>query len=453
VSSVAAQRGAPRVAWVVVAGGTFAYLCAVTQRSTMGVAGVAAADRFQSSAAALSTLTVLQLVVYAALQVPIGVLVDRLGPKVVLATGAVLMICGQVLVAQSTTLDFAVCGRILVGAGDATTFISVLRLVNAWFEPRRVPVLSQWVGNVGGAGQVLSAVPFSALLRTGGWTDAFLTAAGLGGVGLVVILLLVRNGPHGAQHGAATMRGAVTALGMSIRRPGTQLGFWSHFVTQSSGVVFALFWGYPFLVSATGLPATTAATLLSLQVVSAIVVGPVLGVLTARFPLRRSNLVLGIVVLMGVVWTVVLAWPGVPPLWLLTVLVVVIGAGGPGSQIGFDYARTFNPVTSLGSANGVVNVGGFTASFTMMLAIGVILDAVHAAVPEDGLYSLTGFRIAFCVQYVVIGFGVAMLLHARHRTRRRMEDLEGISVGPVWVALVRAARRRRSEIPTRTDAH
>jgi MFS family permease len=108
-----------------------AYLCAVTQRSSLGVAGVAAAHRFGASAAALSTLGVLQLVVYAVLQVPVGVLVDRYGPKRVLAVGAMLMLGGQVLVALSTVLPAAVAGRMLVGAGDATTFVAVLRVIAA----------------------------------------------------------------------------------------------------------------------------------------------------------------------------------------------------------------------------------------------------------------------------------------------------------------------------------
>ena len=98
--------------WLIFAGGVVAYLVAVTQRSSLSVAGVDAAERFHSSAAALSSLAALQLVVYAALQIPVGVLVDRLGPKALLAGGAVLMVSGQVIVALSPELAGAVVGRI-----------------------------------------------------------------------------------------------------------------------------------------------------------------------------------------------------------------------------------------------------------------------------------------------------------------------------------------------------
>jgi MFS family permease len=431
-----------RTAWAVFTAGTVAYCCAVLQRSSLGVAGVAATERFHATAAALSTLAVLQLVVYAALQVPVGVLVDRYGPKALLCTGAVLMAAGQVTVALAPALPVAVVGRMLLGAGDATTFIAVLRLVATWFPGGRVPLLNQWVGNVGQLGQVLSAVPFAALLSLAGWQSAFLAAAGLSGVALVVVLLLVVDDPPGATHQrAADLREALRALRAAARRPGTQLGFWSHFVTQSSGVVFALLWGFPFLVRAAGLPPVLAAALLTVQVAAGLAVGPVLGVLTARHPLRRSNLVLGIVSVMAVTWAVVLLWPGTPPLPLLGLLVVAIGIGGPGSQIGFDYARTFNPARGLGGANGLVNVGGFTASFVMMQVIGLLLDWQHSVlhVPE---YGMQAFRVAFTVQYVVVGTGTVLLLHARRRTRRGMADEDGILVDPLWTAVGQAVRRR-----------
>jgi sugar phosphate permease len=234
----------------------------------------------------------------------------------------------------------------------------------------------------------------------------------------------------------------------AFRRPGTQLGFWSHFVTQSAGTVFSLLWGFPFLVFGLGYDPALAAAMLTILVGAGIVFGPVLGVLTARHPLRRSNIVLAIVCAMAVAWAVVLLWPGPQPLWLIVLLLVVIGVGGPGSMIGFDFARTFNPQRNLGSANGVVNVGGFTASFITMYLIGLLLDLqdsvrVTGGAPHD-LYALDSFRVAFAVQYVVVGIGVIFLIRARRRTRRQLHRDEGIQVAPLWVALSRAWQARRS---------
>lgn len=432
-----------RLPGLVFAGAVAVYLCAVLQRSTLGVAGVAAADRFAVSAAALSTLGVVQLLVYALLQVPVGVLVDRYGPKAVIAVGATLMAAGQVVVAFSDTLPVAVVGRMLVGAGDATTFVAALRLVNAWFPPRRVPVLSQWLGNLGQLGQVLSAIPFATLLGLAGWTTAFLGAAGMSGIALVVALVVLVDAPGGGRTGSADLRGALVALKGSVATRGTRLGFWAHFVTQSSGVMFTLLWGYPFLVSAVGLARPVASALLTVQVLAGFAIGPLLGGLTSRFPLRRSDLVLGIVLLLGVAWTLVLLWPGTPPIALLVALVVAMGIGGPGSQIGFDYARTYNPPASLGGASGFVNVGGFTASFSMMFLIGLLLDLQHG-ITGAPLYSLGAFKVALSVQYLVVGGGTVAFFLTRRLARRDLQR-EGVRVGPLWTAVRSRAGARRSE--------
>ncbi|GAA0995591.1 MFS transporter [Subtercola frigoramans] len=434
-----------RRSWVIFGVAAIAYIAAVLQRSTLGVAGVAASDRFQTSAAILSSLAVVQLIVYAALQIPNGILIDKVGPRWLVVVGTAVMAVGQLILAFSPDISIAIVGRILVGAGDSAIFISVIRLVNSWFSGRIVPQVSQWMGNLGALGQILSAVPFAYLLHLAGWSVAFASAASVAVLAFVLSLIVLRDRPKTVMAPLApSFRTVLGRLGPTLKRPGTQLGFWSHFVTQSSGTVFSLFWGFPFMVSALGYDTGFASGLLVVIVVTGLISGPILGLLTARFPTRRSNLVLGIVAMLAIAWSTVLLWPGTPPVWLVILLVIAMGVGGPGSLIGFDFARTFNPPHTLGSANGVVNVGGFTASFTMMFLIGVLLDLQHNLGWNTNLYDLNAFKIAFCVQYVVIGAGVIFLLNARRRARRQLEEDEGISVAPLWVALTEAWTQRKT---------
>ncbi|POH61631.1 MFS transporter [Cryobacterium zongtaii] len=437
-----------RRSWLIFSFGSFVYLSAVMQRTSLGIAGVSATERFGGSAAVLSSLAVVQLIVYAAAQIPVGVLIDRFGPRVLMLAGTVLMVAGQLTLAFAPSITLAVAGRMLVGAGDAAIFISVIRLITSWFSGRIVPQLSQWFGNIGQLGQVLSAVPLAWVLHEFGWTPAFLGATLVAFVAFVVVVVGVRDRPAGSpdQPRPQSWGSALTQLRHSLARPGTQLGFWSHFVTQSSGTVFTLLWGFPFMVYGLGYESSMAAAMLTIPVAAGMICGPILGVLTARHPLRRSNIVLGIVTVMAATWAVVLLWPVAPPFWLIVLLLIVLGGGGPGSLIGFDFARTFNPQRSLGSANGVVNVGGFLASFVMMFLIGVLLDLQDGWRQAQGggsdLYSLESFRVAFTVQFLIVGIGVVMLVRTRKRTRRLLSRDEGIEVAPLWVELSRRMRRR-----------
>ncbi|MDQ1601904.1 MAG: hypothetical protein QOD68_3378, partial [Actinomycetota bacterium] len=110
-----------RRAWLVWSVGIAAYIVAVLQRTSLGVAGLEATDRFETSASVLASFTVVQLVVYAGLQVPAGLLLDRFGPRALIATGAAFMALGQALLAVSPNVPLALVGRVLVGAGDAVT--------------------------------------------------------------------------------------------------------------------------------------------------------------------------------------------------------------------------------------------------------------------------------------------------------------------------------------------
>jgi MFS family permease len=429
----------PRRAWVVWGIAVSAYGVAVFHRASLGVSGVAAQHRFGATAAVLSLFSVLQLAVYAGLQVPVGVLLDRVGSRRLVAAGAAVMAVGQLVLASSHSIGLAVLARVLVGAGDALTFTSVLRLVSVWFAPRRVPLMTQVTGLVGQVGQIAAAYPLVALLRAAGWRQAFTAAGLLGLVVAVVAGLALRDSPPGTAvirgtAGVAEVRGH---LRDAWREPGTRLGLWTHFVTQFSATVFALLWGYPFLTQGEGRTPTEAGVLLTLLVVVAMCVGPVLGHLVGRWPYRRSVPVLAIVLSSAATWTVVLAWPGRAPLALLVVLVVVLAANGPGSMVGFDYARTENPPVRIGSATGIVNVGGFVASLVTILLIGVVLDVLTRGGPAS--YTLFDFRVAFSVQYLLWGIGLAGVL----RNRRRLRIARGVELDPFHRAVVRVRRERR----------
>jgi sugar phosphate permease len=406
-----------RRAWSVFAAGVAIYVLAVFHRSSLGVAGLLAADRFEIAATQLSVFTMVQLFVYAAMQIPVGALLDRYGAKRLLIAGVTTMTLAQFAFAFAESFQMGILARVAVGVGDAMVFIPLLRLVALWFPPVRIPMVTQLTGLLGQMGALVAASPLVAALHHWGWTPSFATAAAVGVLLGVVLVLVVRDSPY-PDHELDRVK--IRALARTVRSawdtPGTRLGLWSHFTVQFGATVFALLWGYPFLVAGQGLAPETAGLLLVLMTLTAVVCGPLVGTFVSRFPFSRSTLILGIVGAIAGVWAVVLLWPGRSPLWLLVVLVVVTAVGGPGSMVGFDLARTFNPPTRIGSATGIVNVGGFFASLSTVTLIGIILDIVAPGGPST--YTVDSFRIAMSVQYIVWAIGAAQILRYRRRVRR-----------------------------------
>ena len=466
----------PRYAHAVWLTAVAAYVVAVLHRSSFGVAGIEAAERYGTGASTLATFVVVQLVVYSGLQVPVGVVLDRFGPRRLIATGALLMSAGQLVIALATTTELALAARVLIGAGDALTFVSVIRLLPAWFSLKRVPLVTQLTGILGMLGQVAAAVPLVLVLQGPGWTTAFAGACVLGVVAALAVLVVVRDAPEapggirrwrrpgrgdddvplaallasaadrpgGAADGEEGGKGGdggegrdgrdgrdgedgedgartspparARVLGPTLRRPGTWLGFWVHFLGAYSTNALVLLWAFPFLVSGQGRTAAEVSGLLTVNVAAAVLAGPVVGHLSGHHPERRLRLVAVVAAAIGLAWLGLLLPSDPLPLWALAVFMATIAVGGPTSLLGLDIARSHNPRTRMGTATGVANSGGFVAALLTMLAIGLVLDLRGDGAGVE--YPLSDYRVALSCAGVTWLVGVVGLVVTARRVAR-----------------------------------
>ncbi|GAA4857634.1 MFS transporter [Kitasatospora terrestris] len=405
-----------RAAWAAWAIGCSVYVLAVVHRTSLGVAGLDATARFGIGASALATFSILQVLVYAAMQIPVGLLVDRFGPRRVLLLGVLLMSGGQLAFALSTGYGPALVSRAVLGCGDAMTFISVLRVAARWFPPARNPLVAQLTGLVGTGGNLVTTVVLAQALHSQGWTRTFGTIAVAGTAVFALVALLLREGPPGT-----SVLPVEPVRRLSVRRqirdswrePGTRLGMWVHFTTAFPAAAFGLLWGLPYLVEGQGMTRAGAGGMLSLLVLSSMAFGLLFGRLVSRSAALRMPITLTVLGVTALGWAVTLAWSGGhPPPWLLVLLLVVMGSNGPASLIGLDYARSSNPAERMGTASGIANMGGFIGAMVTLLGIGVLLDLLSDG---DG-YSAHAYRLAFCFQFLPLAAGTGMILRLRRKT-------------------------------------
>lgn len=428
--------------WLV---GVASYVIAVFARTSLSATGVDAAIRFDASPTVLSLFTVLQLAVYAGMQVPAGTVLDRIGSRRSIGVGTGLIFLGLIVIAFATSVPTAIFARVLIGAGDAFIFISVLRLAPAWFPTRHVPLITQLTGMAGQLGQILSLGPLVGLMLWQGWTAAFVAAGALTLLTGMLALAVVRNGggrvllslPAGpgpdvtnpvvdappALRESDVVERVVPPLERqrdivlrTWRNPGTRAGFWVHFTAPFSAYTFALLWGFPYMTEAEGIPENTALGILSFYVVGCMIFGPLFGVLTSRFATKRTALVITLVASHTAIWSVVLLWPGGAPVPVFYVLAFMLAAGGPASLVGFDFSRSTNPPSRLGIATGMVNTGGFVSTLLFVFLVGVILEVQGQSSPE--LFTSAGFSIAWAVQLPISVFGLIMMVRSSRRYRQ-----------------------------------
>ncbi|AOS62660.1 MFS transporter [Actinoalloteichus hymeniacidonis] len=447
---MSSQRHARR-AWLIWTFAVIVYLAAVFHRGSLGVAGTLASERFAIGPAALGVFTVLQVGVYAAMQIPTGLLVDRFGPRRVLTAAAVLLGVGQLLFAFVDSYPAALAARVTVGVGDALTWVSILRLVAAHFSARRYALVASVSSALGALGGVLATVPLGLALGQAGWTPTFAIAGVLTAAYAVIAVRFVRDTPPSTRPDEArtTPRGPAPGLREVLARvpkvwrvPGTRLAFWVHFSTMFLPGVLGLLWGFPYLVDGLGVAPGTASVLVGLLVFGGVFAGPLVGALIGHRPTCRIPLVLGYLLTAIGALTLLLSWPGDgPPLLVVAMAFVVFACGGPASSVAFALVRDYNDMAEVGTATGVANVGGHFATAFSALLIGVLLDVTAV----DGVGS---FRIAFLGVGALMVFGMTRTLVWWRRARAVVlaADARGESV-PVRLRQQRWDLRPAAPVP------
>ncbi|MCG8507937.1 MAG: MFS transporter [Rhodospirillales bacterium] len=350
---------------------------------------------FAVTGAALGTLSALYFYAYTALQLPVGLILDRWGPRRVLTLAALVGGTGSFVFGLAPDFTIAAFGRLMIGAGVAFAWIGTLTLISSWFPHGRFAMLAGLSSMIGVIGAIGAQAPLAALVDWAGWR-ATMTGSGLAGIAVsVIVWLIVRDAPAGklvknAPKPASFLAGLIQVLG---RPQSLILGL----ISFSAGVFLLAFgglWGVPYLVAAYGLSKPVAASGISLIMVGWALGAPLLGWVSDRFKRRKPPLVVGMSVAYLSILSVIYV-PGLPVGAAFALLFLTGFAGGVAITC-FAVAREHNPSHLGGAAMGVVNTLTMAAGAVYQPLIGWLLDLNWDGGMEAGaqIYSLETYRIA-----------------------------------------------------------
>jgi sugar phosphate permease len=381
---------------------------------------------FALSAAGLGNLSAFYYYAYAAVQIPTGVVVDRLGPSRMFLVGAVLAGAGSLIFAWAESAIVAGLGRALIGAAHGVAWVSMLKLVTHWFAPARFATLSGLSLAVGTLGAVLAGPPLRLLADSFGWRGVIAVSGALA-LGLALaIRLLMRDDPtqrgfashlpeahHDAPH--ASIAADLRAI---LRYPNPWLLALVNSGVCGAFLAFTGLWGVPLLSQVHGIGVAQAALVTSSMLVLFAAGAPVFGLWSDRLQRRKLPFAIGGSV-MVVGFAVLTAVPAAP-LGVLVPVLLAASFGAGSMALSFGFAKESAPLRLQGTATGVVNAGVMLGTLVQMPVIGLILDAHWQGVAINGVrqYDVAAFQAGLI--FLLAWVGLAMLLLAFTREPRRV---------------------------------
>jgi sugar phosphate permease len=384
---------------------------------------------FDTTGTSLGLLHASFFYLYAALQVPAGLLTDRYGARVIAAAGTALMSAGSLAFGLAPSYLVAFGGRLLVGLGASVLFVAVLRFCANWFRPAEFGTMTGVTFAVGILGGLAATTPLALAVAAVGWRA---TVAGLGafGVALAVGVVLfsqdtpddaglepIEDVPDRPEVDAATLkRYTVNAL----REPETWLlGVMLFFMTGVGITIFGL-WGIPYLVQTYDISVTEASVYLLAGNVGGMIGPTLVGWLSDRVGRRTEFIVLAAVVF-TLTWGVFAVFGAIPLLLVGAILLFgrVLRGGIP---LAFAVMKERHPDGASGTVIGIVNTMGWTGAAVFPVVLGAVLDAYWTGQTVNGtrVYTATGYRVAFGVSVAagVLSIACALALHRRMQRER-----------------------------------
>ncbi len=320
------------------------------------------------------------------MQIPTGILADRLGPRRLLTAGAVVAAIGTALFAMAQDAGAASLGRLLIGASVGVAFVCMLKLAAHWMPPRHYAFTSGVAIAVGVLGAVFAGAPLRLLVNEFGWRGVMWAVAALTCFVAVAIWISVRDDPaergylsyfegaHGTHgtHGNAHQSRLRDDLKEILRNRNVVLLFFIPGAACSMVLTFAGLWGVPFLTTHYRVSPTAAAALCSVMMVAFALGSIAYGAASNRIGRRKPLYIGGLIVSMAL-WSALIYvqdWPYA----VLAALLMAIGFFSGCFIVSFAFAKESGPARLSGTVSGISNMGVIIGPMIMQPLVGIILD-------------------------------------------------------------------------------
>lgn len=363
----------------------------------------------------LGLMTSAYFITFAAVQLPLGIILDRFGPRKVQAALLIVAAMGASLFAFGNDAITLAIGRGLIGIGVSGCLMAALKANVLWFPKEKIPLVNGIIFAFGTFGALSTTVPLEILIQSVDWRTVFWWLSGISVVSAILIYTLVPERPHAARVAVAG-QSAFSAQVSDLKQVYGSAFFWrlSFMVFLHNGVFlsYQALWAAPWLRDVAGLDRGGVAEAMLMFNVGMFAGVLSIGLLAER--LQKLGIptivpaVVGIVISIGIQVMFASAWTAYP-----AILCLVWGYFGSSSTLAYAVLNQHFPQNLTGRVNTAQNMLTFIAAFAVQWLAGVVIGAYDA--PGAGFYSADGHQTALIVFICVELAGLAYFLWPRRR--------------------------------------
>lgn len=399
--------------WLVWGLGALFFLYGFFQRVAPSVMHDHLMSEFHLTGATVGNLSAFYFYTYASLQIPVGLMVDRFGPRRLLFLGALICAAATLLFAWSTDSGLAHLARALVGFGAGFSFVCAMSLAARWLPAGRFAQVTGLLMMAGMIGGFLAQAPLAALVDEIGWRSS-LAGSAVVGLGLAALIwVVVRDNPPGPRppkSAAQGIGGLFASLGAVLSRRQNLITAWMCAAMTAPMLAFAGFWGVAWLMQTKGYDRPGAGAVASLLLLGWALGSPLAGWLSDRFRRRRAVIQLGsLVALLALAALIYLPWLPAPLLWALF---LITGAACGCMSVAYALVRGHNAPSELGATFGFVNCATTATGAIFQPLIGWLLDLNWTGETAAGarIYSAETFQTSLSVLLVFLASAILLSL-------------------------------------------
>lgn len=362
------------------------------------------------------TLAAFYYYAYTPMQIPVGMLYDRFGARIVQFFAVIIVILGVGTFISANTYQMACLGRFFIGLGTAFAYIGVLKLASIWLPPNRFATIAGLTTAFGMISAIISDKILTKFVETVGYKEALETAFVIG-IGLsLLILFFMRSKPsvrlaHQSNQITPPMnfKALLNALRSILTNPQMWLIGLIGCLFYLPASVFLDLWGIPYLKSVYHLSAEDAASAVSWVFVGWIISGPSIGALSDKIKRRRAPLLIS-AIMSALLLSIVFYIPDLS-LGLLYVIFFFIGIFCGAHPLCFALGKENSPLQFSGIAVAVTNTLIMLGGLIFQPVVGKLLDN-HAinVVFQDGIPQYTPADYTYALSVVPVGLMIAIFL-------------------------------------------